>query len=651
MQVVRHVLPILLFCSGCAGSEYIAELTGIFWRAAVDLPTLSRKEAINAVSLFAELKRRNVIRVIVAYLAGAWLLIQVADTVFPAYGFPDSALAILITVLVIGLVPATVLSWVFEWTPEGLRRDADVAAGKSIAPQIGKRLDRVIMVVLALGVGFFAFDKFVLDPARDAALEEAAEERGRTDAFVQSYGDKSIAVLPFADLSPDGDQGFLSDGVAEEILNLLAQVRELRVISRSSAFRYRGDVHIPTVAEDLDVSYVLEGSVRKSGDRMRVTAQLIDARADAHVWSENFDRSMGDIFAIQDDIARRIVDELKIKLTGSAPHSERTNPVTYQLYLQAKQLIYVEQVSWGLAEELLQQALERDPRYLPAVNLMVAATFNVTGDFEEARYTFDDGIARMRGYVDRVLAIDPGNSAALAHRSWMAFWYRNDLETAAEYLSRALKNDPANEWALYVAMVTSRLFGRNEDAIVFARAQLQRDPLCSGCLYNWMKAAMNLGRYDEALAASERRMRVAEGGWVSRGDIYLLKGDAKKALECYENQAEDRAGFLRSQALAFHEMGDFDARDRAIEALSRIENDYAYYAMAEVQAWIGNMDSAFEWLGRYLDPDQPNYIQVFSGVLTNPFLRNLHEEPRWRELREDADMTEERLAKIRFEMP
>jgi TolB-like protein len=603
------------------------------------------------VSLFVELKRRNVIRVLVAYLAGAWLLIQVADTVFPAYGLPPGALTALISLLVIGLVPVTVVSWVFEWTPEGLKRDADVAPGAKGVPGAARRLDRIIMVVLALGIGFFAVDKFVLDPARDAALEEAAEERGRTDAFVQSYGDRSIAVLPFADLSPENDQAYLSDGVAEEILNLLAEVRELRVISRSSSFQYRGDVHIPTVAEELDVSYVLEGSVRKSGDQIRVTAQLIDAKADAHVWSENFNRELSDIFAIQDDIARLIVDELKVKLAGSGPRSVRTDPETYQLYLQARHLLEVEQTSSELAEDLLQQALERDGDYLPALILIVKAVFWHTGNSEEDRYTFDEGIARMRGYVDRALAIAPGNSAALAHRGWMAFWYGNDLETFAEYLNRALQNDPDDEWVLYVAMVNSRLFGRNEDAIAFARARLQRDPLCSGCLYNWMKAAMSLGRYDEALAASERRMRVAGGGWISRGDIYLLKGDAGKALECYENQAEEPVGFLRSQALAFHEMGDFDARDRAIEALSRIDSDYAFEAMAEVQAWIGNVDSAFEWLGRYLDPDQPNYIQVLSGVLTNPFLRNLHEDPRWRELREDANMTEERLAKIRFEMP
>ncbi len=160
------------------------------------------------MSLFAELKRRNVLRVLIAYLAGAWLLIQIADVVLPRLGVPDRALTILIIVVAIGFVPAVVISWAFEWTPDGLKRDAEVAPGESIAPQTGKTLDRVIMVVLALAVGFFAFDKFVLDPARDVVREDAAEHRGRIDALIESYGDKSIVVLPFRNMSSDPEQDF-----------------------------------------------------------------------------------------------------------------------------------------------------------------------------------------------------------------------------------------------------------------------------------------------------------------------------------------------------------------------------------------------------------------------------------------------------------
>jgi TolB-like protein len=238
------------------------------------------------MSFLAELKRRNVIRVLIAYLAAAWFLIQIADTVVPAYGLPDSVVGILITLLAIGLVPVVITSWVFEWTPAGLKRDADVAPGESIAPQTGNTLDRIIMLVLALAVGFFAFDKFVLDPGRDAELAEQV----RADTRIESFGNRSIAVLPFVNMSSDPEQVYFSDGVAEEILNLLARMKELRVISRSSAFVHRGEVNIQEVAKALNVSYVLEGSVRRSGDQVRVTAQLIDARTDSHVWSDTWDR-------------------------------------------------------------------------------------------------------------------------------------------------------------------------------------------------------------------------------------------------------------------------------------------------------------------------------------------------------------------------
>ena len=211
------------------------------------------------MSFLAELRRRNVIRVLIAYLAAAWFLIQIADTVVPAYGLPDTIVGILITVLTIGLIPAVIISWAFELTPEGLKRDAEVSVDESIAPRVGKTLDRIIMVVLALAVGFFAFDKFVLDPGRDAELAEQV----RADTRVESYGDRSIAVLPFVNMSADPEQVYFSDGVAEEILNLLAKIKELRVIARSSSFVHRGAVSIRDVAKELNVTYVLTPERRR----------------------------------------------------------------------------------------------------------------------------------------------------------------------------------------------------------------------------------------------------------------------------------------------------------------------------------------------------------------------------------------------------
>jgi len=247
------------------------------------------------MSFFVELKRRNVIRVAVAYVVSAWLVIQVVETIFPAFGFGDAAIRTVVIVLAIGLVPAVIFAWAFELTPEGLKREKDVDRSQSMAPRTGKRLDRVIMVVLALALGYFAFDKFVLAPQRTADLQqelteqmatvaEEAREAGRTDAFLESYGDKSIAVLPFVNMSADKDQEYFSDGIAEELLNLLAKVSALRVISRTSAFSFKGtDLKLTEAAEELNVANILEGSVRRAGDRIRVTVQLIEARSDTHL--------------------------------------------------------------------------------------------------------------------------------------------------------------------------------------------------------------------------------------------------------------------------------------------------------------------------------------------------------------------------------
>jgi TolB-like protein len=299
----------------------------------------SQGEAWAAMSFIAELRRRNVLRVGAAYVAGAWLLIQVAQTLFPVFGLGDTAVRGVIVVLAIGLVPLLIFAWAFELTPEGLKRESEVDRSESITPQTGKKLDRVIMVVLALALGYFAFDKFVLAPQREEAVAEAARKEGRTESLVKSYGDKSIAVLPFVNMSADKDQEYFSDGISEELLNLLAKIPELRVISRSSAFSYKGkDVKLAQVARELNVAHILEGSVRKAGNKIRITAQLIEARSDTHLWSETWDRNLDDIFAIQDEISAAVVARLRVTLLDQPPRPRELDPEAYALYLQARHL-------------------------------------------------------------------------------------------------------------------------------------------------------------------------------------------------------------------------------------------------------------------------------------------------------------------------
>jgi TolB-like protein len=298
------------------------------------------------LSLFNELQRRNVFRVGAAYVVGAWLLIQVAETIFPLFGFDDAPARIVVVVLMIGFVPALIFAWAFELTPEGLKKESEVDRTQSIAPNTGKKLDRAIMVVLALALGYFAFDKFVMTPQREseqlAALEEQktteveqARQEGRSQALVESYGDKSIAVLPFVNMSEDRGNEYFADGLSEELLNMMVKIPELRVAARTSSFSFKDkDLTISEIARELNVSHVLEGSVRKSGNKVRITAQLIKADDGFHLWSENFDRTLDDIFVVQDEIASEVTRALEVTLLGKSQTDHRIDPEAYSLGLK-----------------------------------------------------------------------------------------------------------------------------------------------------------------------------------------------------------------------------------------------------------------------------------------------------------------------------
>jgi TolB-like protein len=563
------------------------------------------------------------------YVVAAWLVMQVAEVIIGLANLPERIGPIILALLAVGFPIALVVSWFFEWTPEGISVDKGVDADESMRHLPAQRINIVVVALLCAGLVLFAYDKWWIGPPPE----------------------RSIAVLPFADLSPANDQAFFSDGVAEEILNLLGKMPDLRVISRSSSFQFRGDVHLPDVAERLNVLYVLEGSVRKTGDRIRVTAQLIDARSNTHVWSENFDRVLTDVFAIQEDIAASIAEELQVHLAGAAPRANPTDQETYALYLQANHLLKTGSPDSDKAETLLRLALERDPDYVPALNLMVNAVFELTGGDDHSKYAPVEGIRLMRSYNDRVLAIEPDNSRAIADRGWMAFFYGGDLETAVIFIERALSLEPENSWTLFVASVISRRLGRNSDAIEFAEAALMSDPLRTGALYTIILAATRSGQFEKALAASERHALIAPGGWFSRGDIYLLQGNVREALRMYENQKSSRVHWLGRSAIAYHELGDLGRYNSALEELKMIDERSAQVRVAEVYAWLDNRDEAFEWLSHAIDLDDPAFTAQFESTLWSPFLEKLRDDARWLELRRQANMAPERLDKLRIEMP
>ena len=287
-------------------------------------------------NFFSELKRRNVLRMAGLYLVGAWLVVQVAGTVLPMFGAPEWLPRTIVVLLAIAFVPAVIFSWVFELTPQGLKRDEDVAPEQSIAPQTGRRMDRMIIVVLVLALGYFAFDKFVLTPRREAALVASAVPN-ESKSVINA---KSIAVLPFENRSEEKQNEYFADGVQDEILTDLAKIADLKVISRTSVLHYKSGVarNLREIAQQLGVANVVEGSVQRSGNRVRVNAQLVDARTDAHLWAQTYDRDLADVFAIQSEIAKAIADQLNAKLSGKEKRElgarPTKNPDAYDAYLR-----------------------------------------------------------------------------------------------------------------------------------------------------------------------------------------------------------------------------------------------------------------------------------------------------------------------------
>jgi len=303
------------------------------------------------MSLFEELKRRNVFRVGIAYIVITWLLLQVADVVLNNIDAPGWVFRVILLVFALGFPVAVLFAWAFEMTPEGLKREKEVDRSQSITHSTGRKLDYVIIGLMGAALVYFTWDKFLGGAGEDVTVQSASpataqlpdtmsNESAGASANLQlatEPASRSIAVLPFADMSPEGDQEYLSDGIAEELLNLLAQIPDLQVAARTSSFSFKGkDVKIADVASELHVAHVLEGSVRKAGNRVRITAQLIKANDGYHLWSETFDRTLDDVFAIQDEISAAVVAVLKVHLLGEAPKSVEVDPEAYALYLQGR---------------------------------------------------------------------------------------------------------------------------------------------------------------------------------------------------------------------------------------------------------------------------------------------------------------------------
>jgi TolB-like protein/Flp pilus assembly protein TadD len=583
-------------------------------------------------SLFAELRRRNVFRAAILYIGAVWALAQGIAQLSPVVGAPEWVARWFLVAAAIGFPFWIAFAWFYEFTPEGLKRESEIDPADSIAAHSGTRLDRWIFVIMGVAIVLLLTDRFVL-------------RRGVNQEADFAVSEKSIAVLPFVNMSSDKEQEYFSDGISEELLNLLAKITPLHVAARTSSFSFKGqNLEIPEIARRLHVANVLEGSVRKAGDQIRITAQLIRASDGYHVWSETWDRKLDDIFRIQDEIAGKVVDQLKVTLLGEAPKVRTTDPKAYALYLQAIQLARQNTAeAYAKAEDLYHQVLAIDPRYAPAWSGL-AMTF--TWRVGIGAISSQEGFARAREAIVKSLEIDPEYAAAHAQLAYIAIYGDNDPPAAAKHLERALSLDPADLEILRRAALLLSNLGRLDQALAIDAAIVRRDPVNVVALDMLAYYQRIAGRYDEAIA-SFRTVLSLSPGWSGAhyelGVTLLLKGDAHAALAEIEQETTE-AGRLLGRSMAYHTLGRKAESDQALAAFIEKYGKNAAYSVASDYAFRGEADETFIWLDKALQYRDSGLAEI---VAENIFT-NIRSDPRWLPFLRKIGKAPEQLAKIEF---
>jgi len=564
------------------------------------------------MSFWGELKRRNVFRAGIAYLVASWLILQVVDVVVPILELPNWISRAILLLLAVGFIVALILAWAYELTPEGVRKEKDVDRLQSITPQTGRKLDFIIIGVLAVALAFFAYERFVLHEHDEAPAETTAAA-------------KAIAVLPFLNMSADEDQEYFSDGLTEELLNLLVRIPDLRVTSRSSAFYYKGkDIRIADVGRELGVDHILEGSVRKSGDTIRITAQLIDVANDAHLWSDTWDRQFDDIFEIQDEIAAAVVSELQVRLTGAVPQAIDTDTEAYSLYLRARHLVVERTVeSYTRALGLLQAALEIDPDYIPALLEMGDIYWDGRG---MGMFTSEDPGSLARNAANRVLEIDSDNALAHLLLAQEAASLETDIAKAHREVSLALALAPHDIRIVRSAAFTARRMGNEEEARRLYERAKTLDPVSVESWYENGLIAMAVGQWDEAEAAFRKAIQLAPEGVGNHQRLawtLLVRGRYDEALEAADKEiVPARRASVR--ALIYQAMGETEKARIEHEKLIDFGERWTY-EIARMYAFRDMHDEAFEWIERaFARADSSLWF-----VSWDPFLDNIRDDPRF----------------------
>jgi TolB-like protein len=570
-------------------------------------------------SFFSELKRRNVYKVAVAYAVVGWLVIQVATQVFPFLEIPNWIVRVVIALVAIGFPVALVIAWAFEATPEGIKRTA--IADAEGEQSRGKVWIYLIIVGALLSVSLFLLGRYT---AGNATL--------RNNAATTAAAQKSIAVLPLLNESGDPADEYFSDGLSEELIAALAQIKELKVIGRSSSFRFKERKEEPkAIGEKLGVGTLLEGTVRKQGERVRIVAELINAADGTELWSRIFDRELKDIFAVQEEIAAAVASSLKVTLLGSDERLS-TKPATrnteaHNAYLQGHFHFQRRNIEdFRKAVSYFDEAIRLDPDYALAYAERSEA-WSLIGDLTGQRAT---AWPKAKSDAENAVAIAPELAEAHAALGWVRFFIDWKFAEGLSELKRAKELSPANPTANDLLARVIVYLGQVDEAERHARHAVELDPLSVTAQGNLARVLFVAGKLDEADAVARKAAELqpaAAGNHRYQVHVAVERGDGETALR--EAELEPDEGYRRFElALAHYVRGDRAAADAALADLIATGRDQLAYQIAEVYAVRGEKDKAFEWLQISFD----NHDTGTLTLLIDPLLRGLRDDPRYKNL-------------------
>jgi serine/threonine-protein kinase len=574
---------------------------------------------MNPRTFLAELKRRHVYRVAIAYAVVAWLLIQVATQVFPFFEIPNWVVRLVVLVSVLGFPISLIIAWAFEMTPQGMKREGAIAPNEYIPHWSTRKFAALIVTIAMFATGVLWFQLVRSKPTSPAQITAAAMP-----------SQKSIAVLPLLNESGDPGDEYFSDGLSEELIAALAQVRGLKVIGRSSSFRFKDKKEeSKAIGEKLGVSTLLEGTVRKQGDQVRIVAELINAADGSELWSRTFDRELKDIFAVQSEIAMAVATSLELTVLGanekSAQNAATKSVEAHNAYLQGH--FYFERRNledYRKSVGFFDQAIHLDPGYALAYAERSEAWAWI-GDLSSEKQK--EAWAAAGTDAEKAVAIDPHLAEAHAALGWVRFFIEWKFAEGLAELGRAQELSPWNPTANDLMARVVVYLGQFQEAEKLARQAIELDPLGYQARTSLARVLSAEGKLDEAEAAGRKGVELqptAAGNHRWQVVVAIQRGNGAAALR--EAQLEPNEGYRRFElALAHYARGDRSAADAALAELIAKDRNFLAYQIAEVYAWRGEKDKAFEWLQISLNDHDTGTL----SLLIDPLMRGLSDDVRY----------------------